>query len=133
MTYSERLAGLDAELRQRFGALRPADRRIVSFHDAFPYFARAYGLEIVGVVVDAPGQDPSASQVARLIDAIRTSGAQAILAEVQFNDRLARQIAAETGATVISGLYTDSLGDPPLDTYEAIIRHDADLILDALG
>ena len=98
---------------QQFGALPADHRRVVSFHDAFPYFARAYGLEIVGVVVDAPGQDPSASEVAALIDAIRASGARAILAEVQFNDRLARQIAAETGAIVVSGLYTDSLGDPP--------------------
>ena len=93
--YDERLAALDADLRARFGALPPDRRRIVSFHDAFPYFARAYGLEIVGVVVDAPGQDPSAGEVAALIDAIRASGARAILAEVQFNDRLARQIAAE--------------------------------------
>jgi ABC-type Zn uptake system ZnuABC Zn-binding protein ZnuA len=130
--YAARLAALDAELRGRFGALPADQRRIVSFHDAFPYFARAYGLEIVGVVVDAPGQDPSAGEVAALIDAIRASGARAILAEVQFNDRLARQIASESGASVISGLYTDSVGDPPLDTYEAIIRQDADLILAAL-
>jgi ABC-type Zn uptake system ZnuABC Zn-binding protein ZnuA len=130
--FDERLAALDSEIRARFGALPAEGRRVVSFHDAFAYFARAYGLEVVGVVVDAPGQDPSASEVAALIDAIRASGARAILAEVQFNDRLARQIAAETGATVVSGLYTDSLGDPPLDTYEAIIRHDTDLILDAL-
>ena len=130
--YRERLAALDADLRARFGALPADHRRVVSFHDAFPYFARAYGLEIVGVVVEAPGQDPSAGEVAALIDAIRASGAGAILAEVHFNDRLARQIATETGAEVISGLYTDSLGDPPLDSYESILRHDADLILAAL-
>ena len=62
---SERLAALDSELRARFAPCRADGRRVVSFHDAFPYFARAYGLEVVGVVVDAPGQDPSASEVAR--------------------------------------------------------------------
>ena len=131
--YDRVLADLDASIRMRFEALAPEQRRVVSFHDAFPYFAAAYGLEIIGVVVEAPGQEPSAGEVAALIDAIRATGARAILAEVQFNDRLARQIAAETGATVIGDLYTDSLGDPPIDTYEALIRFDADRILEALG
>jgi len=130
--YDGVLAILDTSIRTRFEALRPESRRVVSFHDAFPYFAAAYGLEVIGVVVDAPGQDPSAGEVAALIDAIRSTGARAILAEVQFNDRLARQIAAETGATVIDDLYTDSLGEAPIDTYEALIRSDADRILEAL-
>ena len=43
-----------------------ADRSVVSFHDAFPYFAAAYGLTIVGTVVDAPGQDPSAGAIGDL-------------------------------------------------------------------
>ena len=131
--YDARLAALDTSIRVRFEALPAANRRIVSFHDAFPYFAAAYGLEVVGVVVAAPGQDPSAGEVAALIEAIRASGARAILAEAQFNDRLARQIADETGVTVVADLYTDSLGDPPLDSYEAIIGRDADRILEALG
>ena len=131
--YSARLAALDASIRTRFAAVPAAQRRIVSFHDAFPYFAAMYGLEIVGVVVAAPGQDPSAGEVAALIEAIRASGARAILAEVQFNDRLARQIASETGAAVVADLYTDSLGDAPLDSYEAILTWDADRILEALG
>ena len=130
--FDRRLADLDASIRTRFDALPAADRRIVSFHDAFPYFARAYGLEVVGVVVEAPGQEPAAGEVAALIDAIRSTGARAILAEVQFNDRLARQIAAETGATVVADLYTDSLGDPPVDSYEGLIRWDVDRIIAAL-
>lgn len=132
-TYNGQLAALDTSLREAFVALPEANRRVVSFHDAFPYFARAYGLEIVGVVVEAPGQDPSAGEVATLIDAIRTSGARAIFAEAQFSDRLARQIADETGATVVNGLYTDSVGDAPQDTYAALMRWDADRILKALG
>jgi ABC-type Zn uptake system ZnuABC Zn-binding protein ZnuA len=130
--YDRELADLDSSIRTRFEAVPAESRRVVSFHDAFPYFASAYGLEVIGVVVEAPGQDPSAGEVAALIDAIRTTGAGAILAEVQFNDRLARQIAAETGATVVDDLYTDSLGDPPIDSYAALMRRDADLILEAL-
>jgi ABC-type Zn uptake system ZnuABC Zn-binding protein ZnuA len=123
---------LDASIHQKLGTIPASERRLVSFHDAFPYFARAYGLEIVGVVVQVPGQDPSAGEVASLVDAIRTANVRLILSEVQFSPALAEQIAAETGATVVSDLYDDSLGDPPVDSYEAILNWDADKIAEAL-
>jgi zinc/manganese transport system substrate-binding protein/manganese/iron transport system substrate-binding protein len=126
------MAALDDELHAKFQAIPPANRKVVSFHDALPYFARAFDLEIVGVIVTAPGQDPSAGELAALIDAIRASGVKAILSEVQFSDELARTIAADTGATVVSDLYTDTLGDPPVDTYEGMLRWDVDRIIGAL-
>lgn len=130
--YVERLDGLEAWIVEQLGAVAAEDRRVVSFHDAFPYFARAYGLEIVGVVVEAPGQEPSAAEVAALIETIRASGVKAILAEAQFGEQLARTIAAETGATVVSRLYTDSLGDPPRDTFEGAMRWNTEQIVEAL-
>jgi manganese/iron transport system substrate-binding protein len=130
--FDGRLVELDTWARQQMEAVRADDRRVVSFHDAFPYFAAAYGLEIVGVVVEAPGQDPSAADIAALVDAINEVGVKAILSEVQFSDELAQTVAAETGATVVSDLYTDSLGDPPIDRYEAAIRHDVEQIANAL-
>lgn len=131
--YGRRLADLDEEVRQRFATLPADQRRVVSFHDAFPYFARAYGLEVVGVVVDAPGQDPSAGAIAQLIDAIRGADASTILAEAQFPPELVEAIARETGVRVVSDLYTDALGDPPVDTFEGLIRWDAEQISAALS
>jgi ABC-type Zn uptake system ZnuABC Zn-binding protein ZnuA len=128
-----RFAELKASGVARFAALRPESRRIVSFHDALPYFARAFGLEIVGVIVDAPGQEPSAGEIAALIDEIRRTGVPAIVTEVQFNDELARAIAAETGAAIVSDMYTDTLGDPPIDTYDGMIRWDVERLANALG
>jgi ABC-type Zn uptake system ZnuABC Zn-binding protein ZnuA len=113
-------------------AVPEADRTIISFHDAFPYFAAAYGLTVDGTVVDAPGQDPSASRVEALIAEIRAKGVKAILAEAQFSDKLVRAIADEAGATVVSNLYTDSVGDAPVDTYESIMRWDADRLVKVL-
>ena len=130
--YDGRLSELDGWVRQQMETIPQEERRVVSFHDAFPYFAAAFGLEVVGVVVEAPGQDPSAADIAALVQAIRTANVKAILSEVQFSDELAQTIASETGATVVSDLYTDSLGNPPVDTYEAAIRHDVDLIASAL-
>lgn len=131
-SFDQRLQELDDWVRDQMGAIPVEQRRVVAFHDAFPYFAAAYGMDVVGVIVAAPGQDPSAADIAAIVEAIRESGVNTILSEVQFSDELARSIADETGASVVSDLYTDSLGDPPIDTYEAAIRHDVDLITSAL-
>ena len=130
--YLARLAALDAAIRAQIATLPVANRKLVSYHDAFPYFAAAYGLTIVGTVVASPGQDPSAGQVVALIDAIRASGVKAIFSEAQFNPKVEQQLAAEAGVTVVSNLYNDALGPPPLDTYEAIMRWNADRVVEAL-
>lgn len=129
--FGEDLDALDAEIRDGLAAIPAENRRIVSFHEAFPYFAAAYGLEVVGVIVDAPGQDPSAGEIAALVDAIRESGARAVFAEAQFSPDLARTVATEAGVPVVADLYTDSLGEP-VDTYEGMMRWNADRTVEAL-
>lgn len=130
--YDARLAELDAWARAQIEAIPPANRKVVMFHGAFPYFARAYGLTIVGVAVQAPGQDPSAGEIAALVDAIRASGAKAIFSENQFRTSLVDQISRETGALVVAQLYNDSLGADPVTSYEAVIRWDVEQIAAAL-
>jgi ABC-type Zn uptake system ZnuABC Zn-binding protein ZnuA len=130
--YRGRLDDLDAWVREQVGTVAPAARRIVTFHDAFAYFAHAYGITVVGVAVEAPGQDPSAGYTARLIDAIRASGVRVIFSERQFPTRLVDQLAAETGTTVVANLYDDGLGDAPVTSYEALIRWDVDAVVAAL-
>lgn len=131
--YRTRLAALDTDIRTRIEALPAASRVVVSFHDAFPYFAAAYGLTVVGSIVDSPGQDPSAGTIADLVTKIRASGARAIFAEAQFSPKLAQTIGGETGATVVTDLYTDSVGDAPADTYEGMMRSNADRVVAALS
>ncbi|HUG47880.1 MAG TPA: metal ABC transporter substrate-binding protein [Candidatus Limnocylindria bacterium] len=131
-TYDATLAELDGWIREQIDSTPAENRRVVSFHDAFPYLAHAYGLEIVGVVVESPGQEPSAAEVARLITAIREAGVRAVLTEVQFDDRLAQVIADEAGVSVVDQLFTDSLGEPPLDTYEAAMRWNVERIVAGL-
>jgi len=131
-TYKQTLTTLDGWVRDQMATIPPANRKFVSFHDAFPYYAAAYGLEIVGVAVAAPGQDPSAAYTAQLIDAIKQAGVKAIFSEAQFPAKLVDQIAQSTGATVESNLYDDAIGDPPITSYEAIIRWDTDAFVKAL-
>jgi ABC-type Zn uptake system ZnuABC Zn-binding protein ZnuA len=129
--YRARLAALDADIRARIEALPAENRRVVMFHDAFPYFARAYGITIVGVAIAAPGQDPSAGYTAELVRAIREAGVRAIFSEAQFPTRLVDQLAAETGATVVATLYDDALTDQ-VPSYEALMTWDVDQLVAAL-
>jgi ABC-type Zn uptake system ZnuABC Zn-binding protein ZnuA len=130
--YKQRLEVLDASVRDRIATIPAANRKLVVFHDAFPYFAREYGITIVGVAVEAPGQDPSAGYTARLITAIKAAGVKAIFSESQFPTKLVDQLASETGTTVVSDLYDDALGDPPVTSYEAVINWDVDALVRAL-
>ena len=122
------LQGLDAEVRATFNAIPEANRKIVTFHDAFGYYARAYNITIVGVAIASPGQDPSAREIAALIDAIRASGVTTVFSEVQFPSKVLTSIAAETGATVLADLYSDALGAAPGDTYLGAMRANATAI-----
>lgn len=131
-SYDAQLATLDDWARSQIGAIPAADRKIVSFHDAFPYFAKAYGLTVAGTVVASPGQDPSAGNVAKLIAIIKREDVKAIFTEIQFNPKIVETIASETGATVEGNLYSDTLGDPPADSYIGIIRWDVDHVVKAL-
>ena len=131
--YQARLADLDEYARTEIGAIAASRRTVISFHDAFPYFAAAYGLTIDGSIVGAPGQDPSAGSVADLVSTIRAHGVSAIFAEAQFSDELARTISDETGIAVVSNLYTDTVGDAPRDTYEGLMRWNIDQVVGALS
>lgn len=131
-TYRQRLEALDAGVRTKIATIPEANRRIVVFHDAFPYFAREYGITIVGVAVEAPGQDPNAGYIAQLITAIKAAGVKAIFSEAQFPTKLVDQLAAETGVKVVANLYDDALGDPPVTSYEALITWDVDQLVSAL-
>lgn len=130
--YRDRLEELDGWVRDQVASIPQPNRKIVTFHDAFPYYAREYGITIVGVAVQAPGQDPSAGDTATLIEAIRAAGVKAIFSEAQFPAKLVEQLAAETGTRVVADLYDDSVGDPPITTYEAVVRWDTQQLVDAL-
>ena len=130
--YTAQLETLDGWVRQQIATIPEANRKLVSFHDAFPYFAREYGITIVGVAVEAPGQDPGAAYTAQLINAIKAAGVKAIFSEEQFPTKLIDQLAEETGAKVVANLYDDALGDPPVTSYIALMTWDVTQLAEAL-
>lgn len=96
--YKARLGAL--EERMQSALARFAGTPIVTFHQAFPYFARDFGLELAGVIGSEHGAEPSARELAETVKLVRARGVKALFAEPQFPDKSAQVIAAETGAKV---------------------------------
>jgi ABC-type Zn uptake system ZnuABC Zn-binding protein ZnuA len=130
--YKQRLETLDTWVHAQIQTIPVANRKLVTFHDAFPYYAREYGITIVGVAVGSPGQDPSAGYTAQLITTIEAAGVKAIFSEAQFPAKLVDQLASEAGCKVVANLYDDALGDPPITSYEEVIRWDTNQLVMSL-
>ncbi len=111
----------------------PAQRKLVTDHDAFDYFARRYGIAVVGAVI--PSQttqaQPSAGDVARLTPRHRREGVKAVFPESSINAKLAQAIARQTGATSDHALYGDTLGPKGSSgaTYLTMERANADAMV----
>jgi ABC-type Zn uptake system ZnuABC Zn-binding protein ZnuA len=133
--YIAQLNDLDAWIGEQVAQIPVERRLLVTNHEALGYFADRYGFRIVGAVIPSTssGAETSAQALAEVIDQIEATGAPAIfLGEVE-NPALARQIAAETGVTVVEDLYLESLTDgPPAATYIDMMKYNVSRIVEAL-
>ncbi len=132
--YTGELDRLEVEVKDTIASIPVEKRTIITSHDAFGYFENAYGLTFrapEGISTDA---DPSAADVAKLIEDIRTNKAAAIFVENITNPRLIEQIGSETGLTVGGELYSDALSDAsgPASTYIDMMRHNITTIRGAV-
>jgi ABC-type Zn uptake system ZnuABC Zn-binding protein ZnuA len=124
---------LDAWIRGEAATIPPARRKLVTFHNAFQYFAQRYGLAVKGYVVASPGKEPSAKALADLTRRIKQEQIPAVFAEADFNPKLLEVLARDAGVKVVTNLYDGSLSDgPPADTYLNLMRHDVRMIVGAL-
>ncbi len=131
--FGSRLDALDAELKAEVATIPTANRKLVTFHDAFPYFARHFGFELVGVVLANVGQEPNAAELAALVEKVKAAGVTAVFSEAQFNPKLAQTLADEAGITrVVTTLYNDALGPAPADSYPGMMRWNVQQIVEAL-
>lgn len=114
--YIEKLQKLDKDYTDGLKDIEPENRVIVTNHDALGYFAAQYGFRVAGVILPggAAGEirEPDPKQVAALIDQLKGQKIKAIFVENISNDKLAAQIASQAGVKVVTGLYTDALGEP---------------------
>jgi zinc/manganese transport system substrate-binding protein len=133
--YLARLDELEHEVRDAVARIPPERRRLISSHDAFGYFEKAYGIDFVaphGVSTEA---EASAKDVARIIRQIRTENIKAVFLENISDPRLIERIAKETGARLGGKLYSDALSAAggPAATYIDMMRHNIRTISAAAG
>lgn len=134
--YRAELEALDAWVRERTASIPERNRYLVTSHDAFQYFARAYGLEVLGSPIGvSTDEEASAQTVARIIADVRRTGVPALFIETTVNPNVIRRISIETGARIGGELYSDSLGKPGTGTgtYVGMIVHNTRTVVRALG
>ena len=131
-----RLRALDAAVRRCIAKIPAGERTLVTTHDALGYYARRYGLRVVGTVIPSLSTQAQASagDLSELVDTIRRERVKAIFAESSVNASVEDAIAQETGARVGRPLWADSLGpgDSSGATYEGSIRANTAAIVEGL-
>ncbi|MCH7997995.1 MAG: zinc ABC transporter substrate-binding protein [Chloroflexi bacterium] len=131
--YLTRLDELDEYVRDKLSALPPERRKLVTTHDAFGYLADYIGFEVAAVVSVSPGQEPSAADIAELVQTIDEFGIAAVFEEPQLGaeSSVLNQVAADLGVEVCA-IYSDALNDDA-PTYIDLMRFNADEIARCLG
>jgi zinc/manganese transport system substrate-binding protein len=132
--YLAELDALDREVREAVAQIPPKRRKVISTHDAFGYFAAAYGIEFIAPLGVSTESEASARDIAGIITQIKQAKIPAVFLENISDPRLIRRISAETGASIGGTLYSDSLtgekGDAP--TYIDMVRHNIKVLTGAL-
>ncbi len=128
--YLAEIAELDAYALRAIEVIPIERRKLVTFHDAFPYLARHLGFEMVGVVLKSPGREPSAQEVVELVNEIQAHAIPTVYTEPQFNARILELAARDAGVQVRS-LYSDALDDQ-VTSYLDLMRYNVDSLVEGL-
>ncbi len=134
-TYNAQLKKLDKSIHNIVADIPTSQRTVITSHDGFNYFERDYGIRFLAAEGLSTESEPSAADVARLIDQIRDEKAAALFTENMASPKLIKQIARETGIAVGGDLYADALAEPdqPAGTYIGMMRSNALTISQALA
>jgi zinc/manganese transport system substrate-binding protein len=134
--YSERLRRLDRDVAACIDEIPPAQRKLVTTHDALGYYANRYGIEVVGALIPSlsTAAQPSAGDTQELVDQIEREDVKAIFPESSINPKLERAVSRETGAEVGRALWADALGPEDSDgaTYVESIQSNTAALVDGL-
>ncbi len=127
--YIARIEALHTELAQQLEPLGGSE--IITFHEAFTYFAKAYGLHVAAVIAGDSGEEPSTRQIAKLCDLVNDLAVKALFIEPQYPAKTAEIIARETGAKLYT-LDPVVTGNGSEDSYEKLMRENARVLREAL-
>lgn len=134
--YSAALDALDSAIAEAAATVPEQNRKLLTYHDSWAYFAPRYGFTVIGAVQPSDFSEPSPQEVAALIDQIKAEGVPAVFGSEVFSSSVLEQIAQEAGATYIDQLRDDEPpGEPnaPEHTYLGMMIRNMDLMIPALG
>jgi zinc/manganese transport system substrate-binding protein len=132
--YLAKLEALDADMKAAVAAIPPERRKLITTHDAFGYFAAAYGVQFIAPQGVSTEADVSARDLAKIVRQIRAQKIPAVFMENISDSALMRRIAEESGARIGGKLYSDALSQPdgPAPTYLEMMRHNVKQLTTAL-
>ena len=132
--YVAEIAATDVWITTRLAVVPPQKRQIVTSHDAFGYYGDRYGIRLHSVEGVSTDAEPSARDLARLIDDIRAQGIRAVFIDNMTDPRLVAAVAQDAGVTVGPRVYSDTLSPPggPADTYIKMLRYNTVAFADAM-
>ena len=132
--YDRELEALDQEIKSAWNAVPVESRKIVTSHDAFGYYAQAYQVTILAPQGISTENEPSAADIATLIDQIKRDHVRSVFVENVSSQGVIKQIADETGAKVGGTLYADALSKDDADArdYISMLRYNTKLLIDSL-
>ena len=121
------MADLSRDIRKQFEPY--AGLKVVSFHNAWAYFADAIPIQIVGTIEPKPSITPSPAQVRQIVQLMKDQGVKVVICETYSDDRLARSVAEQAGAKMIV-LPDHVLGVPEADSYQKLFRYDVEKLIE---
>lgn len=132
--YLRALDDVEKEIRAAYEDVPKARRRVITSHDAFAYYGKAYGVDFLSPQGVGGDTEPTAKDVAALIRQIKREKVKAVFVENISNPRLIERIAKEAGVTLGGTLYSDALSDAsgPAATYADMMRHNTKLLSEAM-
>ena len=134
--FRARIEALDAAIVEAVATVPEGQRRLLTYHDSWPYFARRYGMTVIGAVQPSDFAEPSARELARLIDQIEAEQIPAVFGSEVFASDALETIARESGATYVDELRDDDLPGVPGDaehSYLGLMVANMRIMLPALG
>ena len=134
--FAARIAALDEAIKQTVATIPEENRKLLTYHDSWAYFAPLYGMTVIGAIQPSDFAEPSARELVEIIDQIKAESVPAIFGSEVFPSPVLEQIARETGATYVDDLRDDDLPGQPGEnnhSYLGLMAENLRVMAEALG